>query len=179
MLRPPQGDAHRRGELHDAHAFELRWENLDAPANILPHLDIRRSETLYTRSDTKAMQMSVGEHLSNLAEGGLDYIAVGRRLVIWDSATSLGRTRRLTDADFVGDLLVSADGTDYAAIGHVSASRPDEEPVTPEPGVVPGVGNAGGVDDFYGPWTRITSLDQEEGARREPVRSRRARRRPR
>lgn len=141
-----------------------RWENWDVPANILPYLDIRRSESLYTRSDTKAMQMSVGEHLSNLAEGGLDFTTIGRRIIIWDSATPHGQIRRLTDADFQGELLVSADGSDFASVGHVSASRPEGEPPTPEPGVVPGVGNAGGPSEFYGSWTRITSLDQEEGS---------------
>ena len=44
--------------------------------------------------------MTVGEHLRNLAEGGLDFTVIGRRLLIWDSATSIGRTRQLTDADF-------------------------------------------------------------------------------
>lgn len=141
-----------------------RWENVTPPANVAPFLDIRRSDSLYTRSDTAAMQMSVGEHLANLAEGGLDFTATGRKIIVWDSAEPHGHTRRVTDADFYGELRVIAAGSEHADIGHVSASRPEEPPVTPEPGVVPGVGNAGRPDEFYGVWTKITSLEQEEGA---------------
>lgn len=149
-----------------------RWENITPPANVLLHLDIRRSATLYTRSDTKAMQMTLGEHLSNLAQSGLDFATIGRRIVIWDSATPLGVTRRVTDADFNGELRVISAGSEHASIGHISATRPDPETVNQDgipvedvlPGVVPGVGNAGDADPFYGVWTWISSLNQEEGS---------------
>lgn len=140
----------------------LRWELLDPPANIYPFIDVRPSTTLYTRSDTVAFQMMVGEHLDNLADGNLNYTVVGRSLVIWDSAFSIGRTRTVTDADFSGDVTVISAGTEHASVGHVSASRP-EEATAPVAGVVPGVGNAGGVHPYYGVWTMINSLEQEEG----------------
>lgn len=147
-----------------------RWEQLDPPINVLLHLDVRPSATLYTRSDTVAFQMMLGEHLDALAEGTLDYATVGRRLVIWDSAYAIGRTRTLTESDFYGDIRVIAAGTEHAAVGHVSATRPenpdaDGRPLPPTgPGVVRGVGNAGGPNDYYGVWTRLASLDQEEGS---------------
>lgn len=140
-----------------------RWEQIVPPANIYPFIDVRQSATLYTRSDTVAFQMMVGEHLDNLADGNLNYTVVGRSLVVWDSAYSIGRTRTVTDADFSGDIVVIAAGTEHSAIGHVSTSRP-ETPPAPQAGVVPGVGNAGGVNDYYGVWTTINSLEQEEGA---------------
>jgi hypothetical protein len=142
-----------------------RWENLDPPINVLPHLDIRASvgpQGILTRSSTLAFEMMLGEHLRNLAEGGLDFTAVGRRILIWDGATSIGRTRQLTDADFYGELQVIAAGSEHASIGHVSAQREEEN--AEDPGIVPAsVGNAGGPDDFYGVWTRLTSLASEEG----------------
>lgn len=149
-----------------------RWEAVSPPIDVLTHLDIRRSETLYTRSDTKAFQMLLGEHLQNLAQSGLDFAVIGRRVIIWDSAEPIGITRRVTDADFTGELRVISAGSEHASVAHVSATRPDPEAVEvggvpviiPEPGVVLGVGNAGGADPFYGVWTKIASLNQEEGS---------------
>uniref|UniRef100_A0AAU7J811 Minor tail protein n=2 Tax=unclassified bacterial viruses TaxID=12333 RepID=A0AAU7J811_9VIRU len=146
-----------------------RWEQLDPPINMLLHLDVRHSPTLYTRSDTVAFQMQLGEHLDALSEGNLDYCVIGRRVVIWDSAYAIGRTRTLTESDFYGDVRVIAAGTDHSIIGHVSATRPDNpdsdgRPLPPVgPGVVRGVGNAGRADDYYGVWTRLTSSNEEEG----------------
>lgn len=138
-----------------------RWENLDPPANVLPFLDIRPStgpQGILTRSSTLAFEMMAGEHLQNLAEGGLDYTAVGRSILIWDSAQSIGRTRTITEADFYGELEVIAAGSEHAAIAHVSAQR-DEDADTADAGV----GNAGEADPFFGVWTRLVSLASEEG----------------
>lgn len=149
-----------------------RWENFGTapwdlatwgpPVNVLPHLDVRAStgpQGILTRSSTIAFEMTVGEHLRNLAEGGLDFTAVGRRLLVWDSAMSIGRTRQLTDADFYGELTVIASGTEHAALAHISAQR-DEEGGGAEGA---SVGNAGAPDPFYGVWTRLVSLSSEEG----------------
>ncbi|QDP45527.1 minor tail protein [Microbacterium phage FuzzBuster] len=142
-----------------------RWEELDPPANVLPFLEVRSStgpQGILTRSEVEAFEMMVGEHLQNLAEGGLDYTTVGRKLLIWDSAQTIGRTRILTDADFYGELRVIAAGGEHAAIGHISAQRDEQggdEPVDP----MSGIGNAGAPDPFYGVWTRLVSLSSEEG----------------
>ncbi|QZD98975.1 minor tail protein [Microbacterium phage Honeyfin] len=136
-----------------------RWEELDPPANVLPHIEIRRSNTLLTRSNTLAFEMSVAEHLQNLSEGGLDFTTVGRKLLIWDSAQSIGRTRVVTDADFDGELEIIKSGSDHYSISHVSAQRdPDEDASS-----VPSVGNAGGQNPYYGVWTNIVSLSSEDG----------------
>jgi len=141
-----------------------RWENLDPPANVLPHLEVRASTGpagILTRSSVEAFEMMAGEHLQNLAEGGLDYTTIGRKILIWDSAQSIGRTRVLSDSDFYGELRVIAAGGEHASIGHISAQRDEETEETPDPSS--GIGNAGGADDFYGVWTRLVSLSSEEG----------------
>lgn len=139
-----------------------RWETIPAPANILPFLEVRHSATLLSRSETLAFEMMLGEHLSNLADGGLEFTVIGRKLLLWDGAESIGRTRTVTEADFDGEPEVIAAGTNLAVIQHVSAQRPDEDHGDdPDP---PGVGNAGGPDDYYGVWTDLSSLASEDGA---------------
>lgn len=132
-----------------------RWETIDTPANILPFLDIRPSTTLLTRSDTSAFEMSVGAHIDNLADGGLDYTAIGRKILFWDSDESIGKTRTLTEADFYGEVQVYENGVDYASVSHVSATQD---------AATPAIGNAGGSDPYYGPWTKITPRADEEGS---------------
>lgn len=140
-----------------------RWEELDPPANILPFIEVRRSTSLLTRSNTLAFEMTVAEHLQNLAEGGLDFTTVGRKLLVWDSAQSIGRTRVVTDADFDGDIEIVLAGTEHYSISHISAQR-DTEDEGADPGdPVPNVGNAGGENPYYGVWTNIISLSSEDG----------------
>jgi hypothetical protein len=132
-----------------------RWESSTPPANVLPFLDVRTG-TVLTRSDTLPFQMTVGEHLRNLARGGLDYTTIGRQILIWDSADSIGQTRTLTEADFYGEVAVFESGTEFAAVAHVSAEGQEEDENA--------VGSAGKSDTYYGPWTIIATLDDEEGA---------------
>ncbi|AWY05289.1 minor tail protein [Microbacterium phage MementoMori] len=141
-----------------------RWDGagMEPPANVFPYLDIRFSDSLLTRSSTLAFEMMIGEHLSNLAEGGLDFTVIGRSLIIWDSAKAIGRTRTLTESDFYGDPRVIASGSRHAAIGHVSAQRAEE--TDPDVPVAAAVGNAGASDPYYGPWTTLASLASEEGS---------------
>jgi hypothetical protein len=138
-----------------------RWETIDPPINIIDYLDVRPG-TVLTRSTTEAFQMFVGEHIDNLAVQGMNYTVIGRSLVLWDTAVPLGTTRTLTEADFYGEVEVIASGTDQATIGHVIAqTQPTDTSGTPES---PSVGNAGAADDYYGVWTFLHTLDQEEGA---------------
>jgi hypothetical protein len=138
-----------------------RWEGIPTPANILPFLEVRPA-TVLTRSVTEAFQMTLGEHLANLTRSGVDSVVVGRKILFWDSAVALGRTKQLTENDFVGDPEVLVSGADYTAIYHVSpqeeAACEGEEPVTGA------VGNAGREDDYYGVWTMIHTADNEESS---------------
>lgn len=133
------------------------WENVTPPANVLPFLEIRPSTTLRTTSNTVPFQLDVGSHIDNLAESGLDYTAIGRKLLFWDSAQSIGQTRVVTEADFTGELEVHASGLDFRAIAHRSVSSAEE-------GQLPAVGHAGASDPFYGPWAETGTLDTDTGA---------------
>lgn len=146
-----------------------RWETIATPANVLPHLEVRPSATLETTSSTVAFEMNVLDHLNDRARSALNYATVGRKIIIWDSAQLLGKTRKLTDADFYGNLEVYEDGSDYSNIQHLSAQREDkeEEPVIPaptQPGVTPGVGHDGGEDPYFGVWEYVASSSSEEGS---------------
>lgn len=131
-----------------------RWETISTPINVLPHLDVRPG-SIYTTAGAEAFEMKVGEFLDDRADGGLDYTTVGRRLIIWDSAISLGRTRTLTDADFEGDIILTQAGDQHVSISHLSASR-DEDDTR--------VGHAGGENDYYGVWETIVSQQSESGS---------------
>lgn len=135
-----------------------RWENVDPPANVLPYLQVFPSTTLLTRSNTSAFEMSALEHLLDLARSGLDFTVNGRSLMIWDSGEEIGRTRRLTEADFYGEPRVYDAGSEFAAIAHIAAQEEGTDEDAP-----PAIGSAGAVDPYYGPWTRIVTSAFEEG----------------
>lgn len=147
------------GAAHDV--VVPRWEGITPPANVWPFVDIRAG-TVTTRSDTVAFQMTVGEHLQNLSESGVDYTTVGRSLIVWDAAVPLGRTRTLTESDFYGDLEVYEAGSEFSAISHISPQERKEN----EEGVIPPpiVGSAGAPDDYYGVWTRLVTSESESGS---------------
>ncbi len=132
------------------------WEQINPPANVLPHVLVRPSTTLLTTAQTERFQMTVGAHMDDLAGSGLDYTAIGRTLYYWDSAQEIGRTRALTEADFSGELKVYDSGLDLAVIAHNSTDSGEE-------GVEPYVGSAGEVHPIYGPWTSIGTAENETG----------------
>jgi hypothetical protein len=103
-----------------------RWENLDPPVNVLPHLEIRAGSVL-TRSVTEAFEMTLFEHIQNLSRGGMDWTVIGRKILFWDRKEVIGRTRTLTDNDFYGDIEVFASGSDNWQIEHVVATPAEEE----------------------------------------------------
>jgi hypothetical protein len=131
-----------------------RWEGVVPPANIKPFLEVRAGHTL-TRSNTIAFEMTVMEHLKDLATSGIDFASVGRKLLVWDSHYALGRTRQVTEADFYGDVEVILSGSDLASIYHVIGKQSEEEGTAP-------VGNARTTDGYYGPWTMIRTAENEE-----------------
>lgn len=128
------------------------WETLDPPANVLPHLKVHHfPNEAKTSALTIPFQMTVGEHLDDLARvSGIDHTAVGRAIHIWDTSRSLGRTRTLTESDFLGDVIITAYGADHTEMAYV---------VT-ESGAY---GVAGSPSSYYGPWTKIFTVYNEEG----------------
>lgn len=79
-----------------------------------------------------------GDHLRDLAEGGLDYTAVGTRIILLPE-THTGTVGALTDADLPEGLIVAEDGTALASRWIVAGD---------EDGDV--MGEAGGTDPYYG-----------------------------
>lgn len=128
------------------------WEALDPPANVLPYLVIHHfPNEAQTAMRTMPFEMTVGEHLDALAQRqGIDYTTVGRAIHIWDTSRSLGRTRTLTEADFFGEVIITAYGADHTEISYV---------VT-EDGAY---GSAGSPSSYYGPWTKIFTVYNEDG----------------
>jgi hypothetical protein len=135
----------------------LAWENVDPPANVLPFLTVHHwPNEARTAAYTEAFEMGVGEHLQYTARhGGIDFVAVGRAIHIWDTSRPLGRTRMLTDADFLAGAIVTAYGADHAVFGMVRADN----------GLV---GYAWSDDTYYGPWAKIFSVYDQE-ATQEPT----------
>jgi len=142
--------------LTNSGAVEVpRWEALDPPINVLPFLVVYPG-TVLTRSSTEEFEMKLGEHIDNLVDGGMDFTVVGRRMIFWDSALSIGQTRMLTDADFLGDIRVIRDASQHWDISHLSASQSNEDTER-------GVGHAGVPSAYYGVWENIVSMQSEEG----------------
>lgn len=146
-------------------AVVLAWEEVDPPANVLPYLEVRPGSVL-TRTETLPFEMTVYEHLKNLARGGMDFTTIGRRILIWDSAEEIGRSPMLTNADFYGDPAVHASGEDLVVVQHVIA-QPDDSEEDYDPNSTDNVGSAirGGIvpDNYYGPWTRIHTRSEDDG----------------
>lgn len=128
-------------------------EALDPPINVLPYMrtyvqegDARTSRTTF------AAEATVWQHLDDLAaKAGLDYTVIGRALHIWDtSRPALGRLRKLTEADFLGEVYIAAYGMEVATQTFVSDGQGN-------------FGRAGGIDDFYGEIDLLAQAYDENG----------------
>ena len=134
-----------------------RWEALDPPTDILPHLDVRAG-TLETSGEALAFSMSVGEHLGTLAGQGLRFTVLGRQLIVWDSATTFGEIRPLAEKDLGERIALYATSLGFTSVQHV-VGQPSNDPLDLEH-----VGTAGQVDeDYYGAWTTIDTFQEEDG----------------
>lgn len=130
----------------------LAWEVLDPPVNVLPYLVVHHyPNEAETTAVTLPYEMTVGEHLDALAHrSGIDFTTVGRAIHIWDTSRNLGRLRTWTEADFFGEVIITAYGADHTEIAYVVA----------EDGRY---GKAGTASGYYGPWTKIFTVYNEEG----------------
>lgn len=128
------------------------WEALDPPANVLPYLEVHHFPSeARTAMHTIPFATTVGKHLDDLArERGIDYAAIGRAIHIWDTSRSLTTLRTLTEKDFYGDVIVTSYGSDHTEVAYVVA----------EDGRY---GVAGESSGYYGPWTKIFTVYNEEG----------------
>lgn len=128
------------------------WETLDPPVNVLPYLSVHHFPyEARTAMHTIPFETTVGQHLDDLArDRGIDYAAVGRAIHVWDTSRSLTTLRTLTENDFYGDVIVTAYGSDHTEVAYVVA----------EDGRY---GVAGEASGYYGPWTKIFTVYNEEG----------------
>lgn len=128
------------------------WEALSPPINVLAHVvGHHHAGEPKTTAYTKPFEMTVGEHIGNLAHySGVDYTAIGRAIHLWDVDSSLGRTRTLTENDFFSEVVITAYGADLTTRAIVIG----------EDGVY---GEASDPSDYYGPWTTIHTAFNEQG----------------
>lgn len=128
------------------------WEALTPPANVLPHVVVHHyPNEAETTAVTTPFEMTVGEHLDALAHrSGIDYTTVGRAIHVWDTSRNLGTLRVWTEADFFGEIILTAYGADHTEIAYVVS----------EDGRY---GKAGTASGYYGPWTKIFTVYNEEG----------------
>ena len=131
------------------------WEQLDPPANILPHLQIHHfPNEARTSAKTYPSQMTIGTHLAGAARSsGIDYTAVGRAIHLWDTSRNIGQIRTLTEADFNGNIIVTEYGADHTQGAYVSSGNE---------GVYGQAMNPDNLD-FYGPWETVYTAYNEEG----------------
>lgn len=127
------------------------WEAISPPANVLPYFVAHHfPNEVRTAAFTTPFQMTVGEHLDNYARtGGIDYTVIGRALHIWDTSRPLGVGRLLTEADFYGEIVITAYGSDFAAVAFTVANDGS-------------YGGAGAGSDYYGPWAKMFTVYDED-----------------
>lgn len=135
-----------------------RKEALTPPINVLPYLTaIRATDINDERRTTRralAYSISVFDDIDEMAAtGGLDYTVVGRRIILWDNRLVIGRTAPITEADIVGEVVVTSYGMD----AFTRAFTTGEDGAY---GVYPPL--AAGNDPFYGEWEYIEDMFDED-----------------
>lgn len=92
--------------------------------------------------DYKENSAYVLTELKKLARGGLDFTAVGRRIIVMPEGHELGRTALLSCDSFVDDVCATEDGGALATRTVVTGKGADGTTVVS--------GAAGGIDPYYG-----------------------------
>ena len=129
-------------------------ETLDPPVNVVPYITkIRHTDISKERKanrNTGPFTASVYDEMESMAQtGGLDYTAVGRRIILNDTRVPIGQTAVVTEADFIGEVVVTSYGMDGATRAYT----------TGDSGMY---GVAGGVDPFYGEWEIVEQMFDED-----------------
>lgn len=129
-------------------------ETFDPPYNVLPWVVPHQTLTdARTTTVTLPYQMYVFQHIDKLAaRSGIDYTVVGRAIHFWDtSKEAMGRTRVVTQNDFLGAVKVSAYGMETATRAIVTDGQGQ-------------FATAGGNDVYYGRIDHLAdAYDEDEG----------------
>lgn len=136
----------------------IRLEQSSVPINVIPYLDVRhRSDGPGECRILLPYQKLLWEELDSFARySGIDYTAIGRRILIFDTHDeTIGRTPVLTEGDFLGDVSVVAYGAELATFA----------------GATDGQGHygwAGGDDPYYGRIEKLNTIRDEDSTSTEP-----------
>ncbi len=129
-------------------------ETLDPPVNVLPYLTTVRAADINDerRVNRKTIPYAhtVYDEMESLASyNGLDYTAVGRRIILNDNRVPIGKTPPVTERDFLSEIVVTSYGMDSFTRAYT----------TGEGGMY---GVSGGVDPYYGEWENVEQMFNED-----------------
>jgi hypothetical protein len=132
------------------------WDNaaiVDPPINVVDHIvEHHYPNEARTTAVTTAYEADVFTHIDSLAQkSGMDYAVIGRAIHLWDTSRPLSTTQTITEADFLGQITLTLYGMELAT----RAVSTDGKGL---------VGIAGGVDPYYGAWTRLNNAYDEDAS---------------
>lgn len=133
------------------------WEAIDPPINVLPHLTaIERAGDSRTSRRTVRFEKTAFTDIDDMARAsGMDYTVVGRRIILHDTDTALGRTPVLSEADIAGDVKVTSYGMELANFAVVTGGDGQYGYAS---------GKGGFPHPYYGAWEILDdAYDEEEG----------------
>lgn len=135
-----------------------RRESEDPPINVVPYITkITRADDARTSRSTIAYQKTVFDDVDDMAaNSGMDYVVVGRSIVLHDTNTALGKTATLTENDIIGDIKVTLYGMEMATFAVVT-------------GADGAFGTSGGTDAYYGRVEVVDDAYDEEAGTDKPT----------
>jgi hypothetical protein len=139
-----------------------RFESMTPPINVVSHIKKYPAVTgdAKTARSTKRYQRMVWEEIDEMAaRGGIDYAVIGRTIMVFDSSVVIGRTKPLTEADFVDEIIVTQYGIELSTYSAVTDGEGHW-----------GAWGKVGEDSFYGRWEILeTQFDQNTSAKTAPT----------
>ena len=116
-----------------------RKEALNPPINVLKYLDVRNlPNTAKSTRSTKKFEHYVLDEMEEMAwRGGIDYVIVNRKIILFDTDDNIGEGPQITEADFLGDIAIASYGMELATYSAVNDGLGH-------------YGAFGGTDPYYG-----------------------------
>lgn len=135
-----------------------RREVEDPPINVVPYMrKITRVDDARTSRWTTIYQKTVFDDVDDMAaNSGMDYVVVGRSIVLHDTNTVLGKTATMTEGDIIGEIVVTMYGMEMATFAAVT-------------GADGAYGVYGGTDPYYGRVEIVDDAYDEEAGSDKPT----------
>jgi hypothetical protein len=129
-----------------------RKEALSPPINVLPYITAYTTPNdAQTTRKTVPFQSTVFQDIDSMAHRvGMDYVVIGRSILLFDTHTVWAKTPQVTEADFLGDIIVTYYGLEHATHATVTSGE----------GLY---GTTGANDPFYGEWEILDQAYDESG----------------